>query len=113
MQGLIVPPGLGRRIVTKAQEMTFKVTGADGAFASVFEVVVPPGFDSGAHWKSIRAGRPLRLAKACGVCSGTNMALPGPARSTRRPSRPSQPCQLSPVRSFGSKESRSSSPSSR
>jgi len=49
MDGLIVAPGQGRRIVTKAQEMTFKVTGADGGFASVFEVVVPPGFDSGAH----------------------------------------------------------------
>ncbi len=52
MHGLIVPPGQGRKIVTKAQEMTFKVTGADGAFASVFEVVVPPGFDSGAHFHS-------------------------------------------------------------
>ncbi|MCT9083693.1 cupin domain-containing protein [Streptomyces fulvoviolaceus] len=52
MDGLIVPPGQGRRIVTRAQEMTFKVTGADGGFASVFEVVVPPGFDSGAHFHS-------------------------------------------------------------
>lgn len=49
LDGLIVPPGEGRRIITKAQEVTFKVTGADGAFASTFEVVVPPGFDVGAH----------------------------------------------------------------
>ena len=50
MDGLIVAPGQGRRIVTRAQEMTFKVTGADRGFASIFEVVVPPGFDSGAHF---------------------------------------------------------------
>ncbi|HEY7432593.1 MAG TPA: cupin domain-containing protein [Streptosporangiaceae bacterium] len=49
MNGLIVPPGQGRKITTKAQEVTFKVTGAHGSFASCFEVVVPPGFDVGAH----------------------------------------------------------------
>ena len=49
MNGLIVPPGEGRKLTTKAQEVTFKVTGADGSFASCFEVVVPPGFDVGAH----------------------------------------------------------------
>jgi mannose-6-phosphate isomerase-like protein (cupin superfamily) len=49
MNGLIVPPGQGRKLITKAQEVTFKVTGADGGFASCFEVVVPPGFDVGAH----------------------------------------------------------------
>lgn len=49
LDGLIVPPGGGRTIVTKAQEVTFKVTGKDGGFASTFEVVVPPGFDVGAH----------------------------------------------------------------
>lgn len=49
MDGLIVPPGQGRKLVTKAQEVTFKVTGKDGGFASTFEVVVPPGFDVGAH----------------------------------------------------------------
>jgi mannose-6-phosphate isomerase-like protein (cupin superfamily) len=46
---LIVPPGQGRKLITRAQEVTFKVTGADGAFASCFEVMVPPGFDVGAH----------------------------------------------------------------
>ncbi|REF00473.1 cupin domain-containing protein [Thermomonospora umbrina] len=49
MNGLVVSPGQGRRLVTKAQEITFKVTASQGTFASVFEVVVPPGFDVGAH----------------------------------------------------------------
>lgn len=49
MDGLIVPPGEGRKLITKAQEVTFKVTGADGSSNSVFEVMVPPGFDVGAH----------------------------------------------------------------
>ncbi len=49
MNGLIVAPGQGRKLITKAQEVTFKVTGAHGSSASCFEVVVPPGFDVGAH----------------------------------------------------------------
>jgi len=49
MDGLIVPPGQGRKLITKAQEVTFKVTAASGSSASSFEVVVPPGFDVGAH----------------------------------------------------------------
>lgn len=49
MGGLIVPPGQGRRLVTKAQEVIFKATKADGADWSTFEVIVPPGFDVGAH----------------------------------------------------------------
>lgn len=49
MNGLIVPPGQGRKLITKAQEVTFKVTAAHGSSASCFEVVVPPGFDVGAH----------------------------------------------------------------
>ncbi|MDT0344938.1 cupin domain-containing protein [Streptomyces litchfieldiae] len=49
MSGLIVPAGQGRKLITKAQEVTFKVTAADGAATSCFEVVVPPGFDVGAH----------------------------------------------------------------
>ncbi|GJF21149.1 MULTISPECIES: cupin domain-containing protein [Streptomyces] len=52
MSGLIVPPGQGRKLVTKAQDVTFKVTAADGSSSSVFEVVVPPGFDVGAHTHS-------------------------------------------------------------
>jgi oxalate decarboxylase/phosphoglucose isomerase-like protein (cupin superfamily) len=49
MSGLIVPPGQGRKLTTKAQDVTFKVTGAHGSLVSCFEVVVPPGFDVGAH----------------------------------------------------------------
>lgn len=49
MSGLVVPPGQGRKLVTRAQEVTFKVTGAAGSAMSCFEVVVPPGFDVGAH----------------------------------------------------------------
>jgi mannose-6-phosphate isomerase-like protein (cupin superfamily) len=49
MSGLVVPAGGGRRLTTRAQEVTFKVTGADGSHNSIFEVMVPPGFDVGAH----------------------------------------------------------------
>lgn len=49
MNGLVVPPGQGRRLSTRAQEVTFKVTAEHDAFASCFEVLVPPGFDVGAH----------------------------------------------------------------
>ena len=49
MTGIIVPPGQGRKLITKAQEVTFKATGAHGSSVSIFEVVVPPGFDVGAH----------------------------------------------------------------
>ncbi|MFD0266376.1 cupin domain-containing protein [Streptomyces sp. NPDC127106] len=47
--GLVVPAGAGRTVKTPAQEVTFKVTGAHARIASTFEVVVPPGFDVGAH----------------------------------------------------------------
>lgn len=49
MSGTIVAPGGGRRLITKAQDITFKATAADGSAISCFEVVVPPGFDVGAH----------------------------------------------------------------
>ncbi|MBM2623653.1 cupin domain-containing protein [Actinoplanes sp. LDG1-06] len=49
MSGLILPPGQGRRLTTRAQDVTFKATAADGSGTSIFEVVVPPGFDVGAH----------------------------------------------------------------
>jgi len=49
MTGLIVPAGAGRKLITKAQEVTFKATAAQGSSTSIFEVVVPPGFDVGAH----------------------------------------------------------------
>jgi oxalate decarboxylase/phosphoglucose isomerase-like protein (cupin superfamily) len=47
--GLVLPPGRGRTIVTPAQRVTFKVTGEHARAASSFEVEVPPGFDVGAH----------------------------------------------------------------
>ncbi|OEV00388.1 MULTISPECIES: cupin domain-containing protein [Streptomyces] len=47
--GLVVPPGRGRTLRTAAQQVTFKVTGQHSRAASSFEVVVPPGFDVGAH----------------------------------------------------------------
>ncbi|TYK53160.1 cupin domain-containing protein [Actinomadura decatromicini] len=47
--GLVIPPGAGRKFVTRAQEVTFKVTGDHSRTGSLFEVVVPPGFDVGAH----------------------------------------------------------------
>jgi mannose-6-phosphate isomerase-like protein (cupin superfamily) len=49
MDGLIVRPGQGRKLITRAQEVTFKVTEAHGSVISSFEVVVPAGFDVGAH----------------------------------------------------------------
>jgi len=49
MNGLIIPPGQGRKLITNAQEVTFKVTKAHGSAVSIFEVMVPPGFDVGAH----------------------------------------------------------------
>jgi mannose-6-phosphate isomerase-like protein (cupin superfamily) len=49
VSGLIVPPGQGRKLITDKQEVTFKVTEAHGSSVSSFEVVVPPGFDVGAH----------------------------------------------------------------
>ncbi|GAA3712906.1 cupin domain-containing protein [Streptomyces tremellae] len=48
-EGLVVPPGGGRTVRTAAQEVTYKVTGAHSRVSSSFEVVVPPGFDVGAH----------------------------------------------------------------
>ena len=44
-----MPPGHGRVVRTPAQQVTFKVTGTHSRSASSFEVVVPPGFDVGAH----------------------------------------------------------------
>ncbi|MFD7441305.1 cupin domain-containing protein [Streptomyces sp. NPDC059909] len=48
-EGLVVPKGQGRTLRTPAQEVTFKVTGEHSRVSSSFEVVVPPGFDVGAH----------------------------------------------------------------
>lgn len=48
-EGLLVPPGHGRVVQAPAQHVTFKVTGSHSRMASTFEVIVPPGFDVGAH----------------------------------------------------------------
>ncbi|MFJ2113720.1 MULTISPECIES: cupin domain-containing protein [unclassified Streptomyces] len=48
-EGLVVPPGGGTTIRTAAQQVTFKATGEHSRVSSSFEVVVPPGFDVGAH----------------------------------------------------------------
>ncbi|WP_211245759.1 cupin domain-containing protein [Actinomadura oligospora] len=47
--GLIVPPGGGETASAPALQVTFKVTGARSRHTSVFETVVAPGFDVGAH----------------------------------------------------------------
>lgn len=48
-EGLLLPAGHGRTLRAAAQEVTFKVTGEHSRVSSSFEVVVPPGFDVGAH----------------------------------------------------------------
>jgi len=53
----MLPPGAGRLIAGGGLQATLKVPGGDPAFASTFEVVVPPGFDVGAHVH--RAGQEL------------------------------------------------------
>ncbi len=47
--GVGLAPGGGRRIVGGGVDATVKVTGGEGALISTFEVVVPPGYDVGAH----------------------------------------------------------------
>ncbi|TRO56472.1 cupin domain-containing protein [Streptomyces sp. IB201691-2A2] len=49
MTDLILPAGAGRKLITPAQEVTFKATKEMGSSVSIFEVIVPPGFDVGAH----------------------------------------------------------------
>lgn len=49
MTDLIIPAGAGRTLVTPAQTVTFKATEEMGSAVSIFEVIVPPGFDVGAH----------------------------------------------------------------
>ena len=55
--GLMLPPGAGRVIAGGGLHATLKVHGGDPAVASTFEVVVPAGFDVGAHVH--RAGQEL------------------------------------------------------
>jgi quercetin dioxygenase-like cupin family protein len=47
--GHILGPGEGRHILGGGVNAVVKVAGSDGAFTSTFEVVVPPGYDVGAH----------------------------------------------------------------
>lgn len=45
----MLPPGAGRVIAGGGLHATLKVPGGNRAVASTFEIVVPPGFDVGAH----------------------------------------------------------------
>ena len=47
--GLMLPPGAGRLIAGGGLHATLKVAGRSQALTSTFEVVVPPGYDVGAH----------------------------------------------------------------
>jgi oxalate decarboxylase/phosphoglucose isomerase-like protein (cupin superfamily) len=49
VEGLTLPTGYGRVISGGPLHATVKVAKGDTALASTFEVVVPPGFDVGAH----------------------------------------------------------------
>jgi quercetin dioxygenase-like cupin family protein len=55
--GVMLPPGAGRVIAGGGLHATLKVAGGRPAVASTFEVVVPAGFDVGAHVH--RAGQEL------------------------------------------------------
>ncbi len=49
-KGLMLAPGDGRVIAGGGLQATLKVAGGEGAaLTSTFEIVVPPGFDVGAH----------------------------------------------------------------
>ena len=45
----MIPPGGGRRIAGGGLHATLKVPGGAGALTSTFEIVVPAGYDVGAH----------------------------------------------------------------
>jgi quercetin dioxygenase-like cupin family protein len=51
-EGKMLPPGAGRLIAGGALHATLKISGGprgDGAVCSTFEIIVPPGYDVGAH----------------------------------------------------------------
>lgn len=52
-EGLMLPPGGGRVIAGGGLHATLKVSGGAGALTSTFEVVVPAGYDVGAHVHTI------------------------------------------------------------
>lgn len=45
----MLAPGEGRRIVGGGLDATLKVAASHPSFASSFEIVLPPGYDAGAH----------------------------------------------------------------
>ena len=47
--GLVLPPGGGRVIAGGGLHATLKVPGGTGALTSTFEMVIPAGYDVGAH----------------------------------------------------------------
>jgi oxalate decarboxylase/phosphoglucose isomerase-like protein (cupin superfamily) len=49
MHELMLPPGGGRRILGGALDATVKMTSDYPAATSSFEMVIPPGYDVGAH----------------------------------------------------------------
>ncbi len=49
MPGMMLAPGEGRRITGGGMQATLKVAGGQDALTSTFEVVVPAGYDVGAH----------------------------------------------------------------
>ncbi len=51
--GLMIPPGGGRQIVGGGLQATLKVSGGAGALTSTFEIILPDGYDVGAHVHSI------------------------------------------------------------
>jgi mannose-6-phosphate isomerase-like protein (cupin superfamily) len=49
MDGMMLPPGAGRLISGGALHARLKVPGGATALTSTFEIIVPPGYDVGAH----------------------------------------------------------------
>ncbi len=47
--GVMLPPGAGRVIAGGGLHATLKTAGGSEALTSTFEMVIPPGFDVGAH----------------------------------------------------------------
>jgi len=71
----MLPPGAGRVIAGGGLHATLKVPGGNPAVASTFEVVVPPGFDVGAHVH--RAGQELfYVLEGSGTLHVDERALP-------------------------------------
>lgn len=50
MSGQVLQPGEGQHISFGGVEATLKVPGGEHAITSTFELLIPPGFDVGAHY---------------------------------------------------------------